>query len=135
MSRSAAAPAAVATLSIPLDQLGVTIAAPAPALVSEVNASYLGMTPAGLKDVLRAMRADPAWAERVIVISRKRIVAEPGDVVAFLRARHSAAKTSSSTSPSASAPPAPGDRTLRELGLDPTAPPAPASASRRKRAS
>jgi hypothetical protein len=81
------------TLAIPLDAIGpVTVTAPPPALVSpDVNPEHVGQSRNGLADVLRAMRADPTWGPRVIVLSRKRLAVAPDDVIAFMRQHYAAA--------------------------------------------
>ena len=62
-----------------------------PALVSpDVNAAHVGLSRNALADVLRIMRADAAFADRVIVLSRKRVAAAPEDVIRFMRQRYSA---------------------------------------------
>jgi hypothetical protein len=88
----AAAPSV--TIAIPLEALpAVTVAAAPPALVSpDVGAEHVGLTRAGLVDVLRAMRADPDFAPCVIALSRKRTAAAPEDVIRFLRARFTATR-------------------------------------------
>lgn len=82
--------AASITIAVPMPEAVTVVQAP-PSLVSpDVGAEHVGLTRAGLVDVLRAMRADPRWAPCVIVLSRKRVAAAPEDVIAFMRERYSA---------------------------------------------
>lgn len=104
------------TIAIPLPSGAVVVHAPAPALVGPRNPDHVGMSWPELRAVLADMRADPAWSGRVVAISRKRVMAAPADVLGYLRAKHAAP-------PAEHAPPAPGeapgDSTLRELGIAP----------------
>lgn len=99
------------TLSLPLSALpAVTVAAPPPALVGpKVNPEHLGLDEAACWDVFRAMRSDPAWASKVIVLSQKRVLAAPEDVIAFMRDRYGAGKASVETVPQNEDPAEQGD--------------------------
>jgi hypothetical protein len=81
------------TIAIPLGALpAVRVSAAPPALISpDVGAEHVGLTRSALVDVLRAMRADPNFGSRVVVLSRKRAAAAPEDVIRFLRARYTPA--------------------------------------------
>jgi hypothetical protein len=105
------------TIAIPPIALpNVTAHLPPPALISaDVGAEHVGLTRAGLVDVLAAMRRDPDFAGCVILMSRKRSAAAPADVVRFLRARFTALAATPVTSEAATA----GDcDTDRASGVD-----------------
>jgi hypothetical protein len=99
------APIGAPTLTLAITPPSVTLQAPPPALISsDFGGEYLGLSHAALVDVFAEMRRDPDFAERVIVMSRKRVAASPEDMIAFLRARYSAKRPTASEP--AEAPPA-----------------------------
>jgi hypothetical protein len=71
-------------VEIPADQM--TIHAAPPGLITRRNADYLGLTGDELMRMLRAMRADPRFRDRVIVHGKSYRAAAPDDLIAFLRA-------------------------------------------------
>ena len=58
----------------------------APAILTKRNAAHVGMTGPELLRVLRDMRADRRFADRVIVRGKSFRAATPDDVIAYLRA-------------------------------------------------
>ncbi|HSM93420.1 MAG TPA: hypothetical protein VLT47_11090 [Anaeromyxobacteraceae bacterium] len=76
-------PPAVLQVAIPA---GAVTLAPPPRLVSAVNADYVGLTTAQIKDVLRDMERHPLLGREVFRVGRVRL-APPDAVIRYLETR------------------------------------------------
>lgn len=70
----------------PVHVPAVTVVQSPPALVTKRNAAHVGMSGEELHRVLRAMRADPRFADQVIARGKSFRAAPPAAIVAYLRA-------------------------------------------------